>query len=88
MEIGLLGEPIKLTVIDGLVKKIDGGREARLLQRFLKEKDDEYSYRFDEFSMGFNNKARMMGAALEDKMMYGATHMALGNATLRQKVLE
>jgi leucyl aminopeptidase (aminopeptidase T) len=78
MEIGLLNEPIIWTLEKGRIVKIEGGREARQLERLLDTRGDQYSRYIGELSVGTNYRARSIGSALEDKEVYGRVHIACG----------
>ena len=76
--IGLLAEPIRLTIQGGRVIKIEGGREAEELSRFLEELADPCAYWIGELGIGTNEKARLTGNILEDEKALRTVHIALG----------
>ncbi len=85
--LGLLAEPIKLTIQRGKVIKIEGGREAEELSRFLEELSDPYAYWVGELGIGTNEKARLTGNILEDEKALRTVHIALGmNVSIGGKV--
>lgn len=78
--IGLLDEPIELTVEEGWVTDIQGGREADEFRRTLEEKGDENAwYAAAEFSIGINPDAEITGRMRTDKKVEGAVHIATGD---------
>ncbi len=85
--LGLLAEPIKLTIQRGKAIKIEGGREAEELSRFLEELSDPYAYWVGELGIGTNEKARITGNILEDEKALRTVHIALGmNVSIGGKV--
>jgi leucyl aminopeptidase (aminopeptidase T) len=78
MEIGRIREPIVWELREGRIVSIEGGEEARRLERLLADHGDENSRWIGELSVGTNYAARTIGSALEDKQVYGHVHVALG----------
>ncbi|HOJ37571.1 MAG TPA: aminopeptidase [Ignavibacteriales bacterium] len=76
--IGMLDEPITLTIKDGYVTKISGGKQAKELQKMLKPFGKD-AYNIAEFGIGTNDKAKLSGNILEDEKVKGTIHIALGN---------
>lgn len=77
--LGLLSEPVRLTVRQGKVVKIEGGTQARLLETFLEEQQDPNCYNAPcEISLGLNRRAKPMGLMRVDKKIYGSVHVAIG----------
>lgn len=78
-QIGLLREPVKLTVEKGWVVRIEGGSQAKQVQELLEKYGDRNSYNCPaEISIGLNPKARITGFMREDKKKWGACHIAFG----------
>jgi leucyl aminopeptidase (aminopeptidase T) len=78
--IGLLDEPIELTVEDGWVTEIEGGPEATQYAKTLHEEgDDNARYCAAEFSIGINPHAEISGRMRTDKKVEGAVHIATGD---------
>ncbi len=77
---GFLREPIFLTIQEGRVARIEGGREAQQLIEFIEEhsvgKNDEFDI---ELSIGFNPKCPLTGSLRTDKKHYGKIHTAIGD---------
>lgn len=76
--IGLLDEPIELTVEDGWVTEISGGREADEFRETLDAADENAWYCAAEMSIGINPDAEISGRMRTDKKVEGAVHIATG----------
>lgn len=76
--IGILKDPIKLTIREGFVEKIEGGDEARKLEGILSNYGKE-ARNIVEFGIGTNPNARISGNILEDEKAFGTVHIALGS---------
>jgi len=77
--IGRCQSPIRLTVKDGRVVRIEGKEEAALLMKVLENKGDANSYNIAEFAIGTNPEARCIGNPQEDKKTLGSIHLAIGD---------
>lgn len=81
---GLVRTPIKMTVEDGRITKIDGGPEATWLDRSMKRAisaGDENADRFAEFDIGLNPAAQVTfydGKLLEDERNLGGVNIGWG----------
>jgi leucyl aminopeptidase (aminopeptidase T) len=77
--VGLIkNEPIKITIIDGLAVKIEGGEEAKLFEKMVEEVGTQ-GRNLAELGIGTNYLAEIKGTALEDEKVLGTVHLALGN---------
>lgn len=76
--IGMVKEPIIITVKDGYAIDIKGGKEADSLARML-DKAGKDARAVAEFGIGTNYKAELSGNILEDEKVYGTIHIAFGN---------
>lgn len=77
--LGRLEDPIEIEIESGRIVDIDGGYQARELERLIEEYGDEDAYKMPtEFSVGTNPEARIMGVQREDKIMLGCIHVGLG----------
>lgn len=77
--IGLLSEPLRLTVRQGLLVRADGDRAQEWLAKLG---DSDAARNVAELGIGTNRKARLTGVILEDEKAYGTIHVAFGsNAT-------
>jgi leucyl aminopeptidase (aminopeptidase T) len=84
--VGLLKEPIRVTVKDGWAVKVEGGEEAARLQSIL-DKAGKNGANIAELGIGTNEGARVTGSVLEDEKVLGTVHIALGdNANFGGKV--
>jgi 2,5-dihydroxypyridine 5,6-dioxygenase len=78
--VGAIKEPLKLTVVDGWVTKIEGGREAKIWQDILDKHGDRNSYNCPaEISIGLNPKVTPTGSMRTDKKMYATSHIGIGD---------
>jgi len=75
---GLLREPVVLEVEKGRVTRIEGGRQAEELRRWLASFDDPNMYRLAHGCYGFNPGARLCGNVLEDERIWGCTEWGMG----------
>lgn len=81
--IGLLREPVEMTVERGLITEIRGGHEAEVLRRDLEEKGDPNVYNIAELGVGLNPRSEMTGIMLDDEGVLGSAHIGIGtNITL------
>ncbi|MEJ5304314.1 MAG: aminopeptidase [Ignavibacteria bacterium] len=76
--IGILKNPIKVTVKDGYAEKIIGKTEAKKFQKML-DKVGKDARAVGEFGIGTNYKAKIIGQILEDEKVLGTIHIAFGN---------
>jgi len=77
--LGLLDEPIHLTIEKGNVTKIEGGQSAMQLERLVND-SDEGARNIAEFAIGTNPDARLIGNMAEDKKAIGTVHVAIGDS--------
>lgn len=81
--IGVLAEPVRMTVENGRITKVEGGRQAQIFAHHLARHKDPNAYNVAELGVGLNPCARMMGVMLEDEAVYGTVHIGIGtNITL------
>lgn len=79
---GLLDEPVRLTVEDGVVKKIEGGRDAKHLARMWEEQNDPNVYNIAQFAMGMNPMIQEAnGGIVHDHGIYGTVHFGIGTSS-------
>ena len=78
--VGSIKEPLELTVVDGWVTKIEGGREAAIWRDILEKHGDRNSYNCPaEISIGLNPKVTPTGSMRTDKKMYATSHIGIGD---------
>ena len=79
-EIGALKEPIKLKVVDGVVKEIAGGVEARIYKNWFAHFNDEKAYNLVHISTGYNPSVkRITGDIVEDERVFGCVEIGIGS---------
>lgn len=78
--VGLVHEPIKITVKDGKITNIEGGREAKELAKMLANANDPNVYAIAELALGLNPKAKVRGVLIEDEAAYGTMHVGIGDS--------
>ncbi|MBW2147344.1 MAG: leucyl aminopeptidase [Deltaproteobacteria bacterium] len=76
--IGVLSQPIRVTVKKGIITEIEGGEEARKLQEDLANRSDPNVYNIAEIAVGLNPKARFCGIMMEDEGVLGSAHIGFG----------
>jgi len=75
--IGLLEKPATLTVKNGRITDIQGGREAEKLRQML-DAADENARCIAEVGLGTNPRATYVGNLVEDERVRGSGHIGLG----------
>lgn len=78
--IGVLDEPVTVSVEDGFITAIEGGRQAEILRMNLIEQDDPNVYNIAEIGVGLNPKCRMCGIMLEDEGVISTCHIGIGTS--------
>ncbi|MFC1917106.1 aminopeptidase [Chloroflexota bacterium] len=78
--IGLLSEPVKITVEKGCITKIEGGKEAKRLQEYVG--NNKNGDNVAELAIGTNPRSRMLGNVAEDKILLGCVHIGIGSNLL------
>ena len=78
---GLIHEPIRLTIENGRVTKFEGGNQAEQLSQLIASTKDVRSYALAEIGIGLNPEGTITGNIIEDESAFGTGHMALGNNT-------
>ncbi len=82
-ELGLLRDPVEITIDKGRIVGIEGGAEARTFQRWLDAFDDPSMYLVDHACYGFNpGVRRLTGSILEDERLFGCMQFGIGRARL------
>jgi len=78
-ELGLLDNPIRLHVEAGRVVGVEGGREARIFEAWLRSFNDPKMFYIAHISYGCNPGARLTGNILEDERVWGVVEWGLGS---------
>lgn len=79
-EAGILRDPVQLTVENGVVKKIEGGREAQAMEAYIRSLDDPNMYCLAHYSLGINpGVKKVTGSIVEDERVFGAITIGLGS---------
>lgn len=71
-------EPVKLTIKDSVIIKIEGGRDAVEFEQWLKSFDDEGMFKLAHIAYGFNPGAKLTGNIVEDERVWGSTEWGIG----------
>ncbi len=77
--IGLLDNPIEMTIEKGKIVDIQGGREAQQFKNWLESFNDEQMLRLAHMAYGFNPGAKLTGNIVEDERIWGGTEWGIGN---------
>ncbi|MFO7891221.1 MAG: aminopeptidase [bacterium] len=77
-EIGLLKNPIKVSVKDGYGIRITGNYEVEKMRKILRPYGRE-SRSIGEIGIGTNPDAKLSGISLEDEKVAGTVHIGFGN---------
>jgi leucyl aminopeptidase (aminopeptidase T) len=78
-DLDVVQDPLKIEISKGLVKNVEGGREAKELNAIL-EKSGLPSRNIAEFAFGTNPACRITGRSREDKKKLGTCHVAIGDS--------
>jgi aminopeptidase len=76
--VGMVDQPIRITVKDGYATDIVGGASARRLVELL-EPHGKDARTVAEFGVGTNDRAILTGVILEDEKVMGTIHIAFGD---------
>lgn len=80
LEIGVIEDPITVTVKDGFITHIEGGRQAEILKKDLAGQGDHNVYNIAEIGVGLNPRCRMCGIMLEDEGVISTCHIGIGTS--------
>jgi len=78
--VGLLSEPITVTVRNGFAQEIRGGEQARRFADILAKANDPNVYNIAELGIGQNPQAQLNGIMTEDEGALGTIHIAVGTS--------
>ena len=74
----ILNEPIRLTVVDGVIVRVEGGKEAEEYEAWLRHFDDPGMLKMAHIAYGFNPGAILTGSVVEDERVWGCTEWGIG----------
>ena len=80
--IGLLKQPIRFTVRDGMITDIEGGdpEQVEKLRSAWREQADPNVYNIAEVGIGMNPMCQFKGLMLEDEGVLGSIHIGTGTS--------
>ena len=80
-ERGLLRDPIRLTVKNGSVVKVEGGQEAKTLDNLWRSQDDPSVYHIAQLALGLNPSiTNLNGLIVNDHGAWGTVHFGIGTS--------
>lgn len=74
----LLDAPIKLTIVDSTIIKIEGGRQAVQFESWLKSFNDKNMLKIAHMAYGLNPGAKLTGDIVEDERVWGCVEWGIG----------
>ena len=77
--IGLVSEPVTMTVEKGVVTAIEGGTDAAAYRALLEAVDDPKAFNVVHFNVGVNPRARMQDGIHQDEQAYGVVTFGFGH---------
>ena len=80
LDIGVLEEPVTCTIEDGYIVRIEGGKQARMLEEQLIRLNNRNCFNIAELGVGLNPNANLTGFMLEDEGVLGTIHMGIGTS--------
>lgn len=81
--LGLLKDPVILTVKNGDIVKFEGGKEAVEYEAWLRGFKDPNMLKMAHICYGFNPGAKLTGDVVEDERIWGAVEWGIGNMAFR-----
>jgi 2,5-dihydroxypyridine 5,6-dioxygenase len=78
-QLGLLKNPVKLEVKNGVVIRAFGSEEASVYWSWLLSLKDQNMYKIAHISYGCNPGAKLTGNVLEDERIWGCLEWGIGN---------
>jgi leucyl aminopeptidase (aminopeptidase T) len=77
-DLGILNEPVNLTVEKGKIRDVQGGAEAKKVSDWLRALGDPNMYNLAHICYGFNPGAILTGLCTEDERVWGSTEWGHG----------
>ncbi len=71
-------QPIRLTIENSRVMKIEGGEDGETFHKFLASFEDEGMFKLAHIAYGFNPGAKLTGNIVEDERVWGSTEWGIG----------
>ncbi len=79
-QLGVLREPIRLELKEGVVRSIAGGREADVFRAWMESFSDPNMFRLAHYSLGFNpGVTAPTGRIVEDERIFGCIEFGFGS---------
>lgn len=76
--LGLVKEPVKLHVKNGVIERIEGGHDARAYEAWLKGFNHPNMMKIAHVCYGCNPGAKLTGNVVEDERVWGCTEWGIG----------
>ena len=77
-DLGILANPIELIVKNGRIEEIKGGKEARILEKWLSDLKDPEMYYPAHIHVGFHPQCKQIGVPLVDERIFGCICVGIG----------
>lgn len=74
----LLDAPVKLTIENSKIVKVEGGRQAEEFQNWLNSFDDPNMLKLAHMAYGLNPGAKLTGDIVEDERVWGCVEWGIG----------
>lgn len=82
LDIGVLEEPVTMEIEDGAITAVNGGHEARKIERVWGEHDDPAVYNIAQLAVGMNPECEEFnGWFSNDHGRYGNVHFGIGTSS-------
>jgi len=79
MELGVLRNPVALTLEKGVITAIEGGHEATIFRYWIEDFNDPNMKRLAHYSLGFHpGIPKPTGRIVEDERVFGCIEMGIG----------
>lgn len=76
--VGKLQEPIKLTIENSTIGKIEGGNQAIEFEQWLRSFKDPSMFKLAHIAYGVNPGSKLTGYIVEDERVWGVTEWGIG----------
>lgn len=70
--------PVRLIVKDGVIQRCEGGEDAAVYEKYLRDFGDPGMLKMAHIAYGFNPGAKLTGNIVEDERVWGATEWGIG----------